>query len=114
MKAKKDVSSATLAVSVAPKSTRGKKAVPQDKIEFNLLGDKIGTLKVIQRSEGFRDSFSDGPVWRDTFADGGNWLSNFNNMGADQGALRHPAVQGALEKLRDSANQALTGKIKKT
>lgn len=97
-----------------PRAPEVKKQYRKIKIEFNLLGDKIGTLKVIQRSEGFRDSFPDGPVWRDTFADGGTWLSNFNNMGADQGALRHPAVQGALEKLRDSANQALTGKIKKT
>lgn len=102
---------ATAKAATAKKTPPSKSAValPLKKIEFNLVNDKIGYLKVVQRADGFRDSFTDGPVWRDTFADGGQWLSNFNNMGVTSDGLRHPAVQAALEKVRLAASVAVAG-----
>lgn len=101
---------ATAAKTTATKSAAASKsavALPLKKIEFNLVNDKIGYLKVVQRADGFRDSFTDGPTWRDTFADGGQWVSNFNNLGVASDGLRHPAVQAALEKVRLAASVAV-------
>jgi hypothetical protein len=107
---------ATAKAAVEKKAPPGKSAtaLPLKKIEFNLINDKIGYLKVVQRADGFRDSFTDGPVWRDTFADGGHWLSNFNNMGVTSDGLRHPAVQAALEKVREAASVAAAAPAKKS
>ncbi len=75
---------------------------------MNLVDGELTFVREVASPHSFRDSFNDGPSFRDTFGDGGQWMSSFNNMRVEGKSLRHPAIQEALRKIRDAADQALS------
>jgi hypothetical protein len=71
-----------------------------EKIEISFKDGEISFVKSLAgNSDGFHDSFHDGPTWRDTFGDGGQWASSFNNLRGNCAGIHHPAIQEALQKV---------------